>query len=45
MANEQTVALVFIKQKKIIAADEHHGGAWNVVKRLHCNMLLRFVKD
>jgi ribulose 1,5-bisphosphate synthetase/thiazole synthase len=45
MANNQTVAPVIIKRKKIIAADGHHGSAWKVVKRLHRNMLLRFVKD
>jgi len=45
MTNDQTVAPVFIKRKKIIAADGHHGGAWKVVKRLHHKMLLRFVKD
>jgi flagellar basal-body rod modification protein FlgD len=27
MANDQTVAPVIIKRKKIIAADGHHGGA------------------
>lgn len=30
MANDQTVAPVIIKRKKIIAADGHHGGAWKV---------------
>ena len=30
MANDQTVAPVIIKWKKIIAADAHHGGAWKV---------------
>ena len=44
MANDQTVAPVIIKRKKIIAADGHHGGAWKVVKRLHRKMLLRSLK-
>lgn len=30
MANDQTVAPVIFKRKKIIAADGHHGGAWKV---------------
>ena len=30
MANDQTVAPVIIKRKKIIAADGHHGVAWKV---------------
>ena len=30
MANDQTVAPVIIKRKKIIAANGHHGGAWKV---------------
>jgi chemotaxis protein MotB len=30
MANDQTVAPVIIRRKKIIAADGHHGGAWKV---------------
>ena len=30
MANDQTVAPVISKRKKITAANEHHGGAWKV---------------
>ena len=30
MSNDQTVAPVIIKRKKIIAADGHLGGAWKV---------------